>query len=228
MTHSGISARSSEGKGLWHRLGRQLACPSGSAGRLLGRLMIPLNNIPNRLAIEALAPHSGEDILEVGFGPGAGLAEILRRAPTCQIAGLDHSTEMVAAALHRNRGADGRTAMDLRQGDMCHLPWPEGSFDKILAVNVAYFFDAQGAAAGELFRVLRPGGRLSLYVTDRNTMAAWQFAGPETHRTYDREDLLALLSGAGFDTAQIRIGAIKLGFGMKGWLATADRMCESA
>jgi len=48
-------------------------------------------------------------------------------------------------------------------------------------------------------------------------------AGPETHRLYGKADLEALLVGAGFATANIRLTSVSLPLGMKGWLATAER-----
>lgn len=185
--------------------------------------MVPLNRIPNRVAIARLAPAAGEAVLEVGFGPGAALAEILRVAPDCRLSGVDRSAAMVDLARRRNRGAPAAGRLDLRAGSVFDLPWADGSFDKVLAVNVAYFFDEDGRAMAELRRVLRPGGRLVLYVTDRGTMERWRFAGPETHRTYDAADLRAALLGAGFPTDAIAIDAVLLPFGMRGWLGTAER-----
>lgn len=209
------------GGDLWSRIDRQLAYPRGVAGWLLGHIMVPLNRSPNRKAVAALAPRAGEAILEVGFGPGQALGDILAVAPGCRLHGIDRSTEMVDLARWRNRRAGG--ALDLRVGDLSDLPWPDASFDKVLAVNVAYFFDEEGLAARELHRVLRPGGRLVLYVTDRDTMSRWRLAGPETHRLYGRTDIETMLVGAGFEPRNIKLTAVSLPLGMQGWMATAER-----
>jgi ubiquinone/menaquinone biosynthesis C-methylase UbiE len=214
---------SAGGASLWHRIGRQLANPRGIAGRLIGRLMIPLNRLPNRLAIAQLAPQAGETILEVGFGPGDGLAGIIRAAPDCRLSGLDRSAEMIDLARRRNSRALAGRQIDLCIGNVLCLPWPDRSFDKILAVNVAYFFDEDGRATGELLRVLRPGGRLVVYVTDRRTMARWRFAGPQTHRTYDEPGLRTMLEDAGFPADAIRTTPVSLPFGLRGWIAVAER-----
>lgn len=215
-----LPARSRNGD-LWSRIDHQLAHPKGLAGRLLGHVMVLINRAPNRRAVAILAPQAGEAILEVGFGPGQALGDILSAAPDCHLHGIDRSEEMVDLARRRNRHARG--ALDLRAGDLSGLPWPDASFDKILAVNVAYFFDEDGIAARELHRVLRPGGRLVLYVTDRDTMARWRLAGPETHRLYGKADVESMLEDAGFQLGNIELAAISLPMGMKGWLATAAR-----
>ena len=41
---------------------------------------------------------------------------------------------------------------------------------KVLLVNVVYFFDSDGRDISEVYRVLRSGGRLVIYVTSRDTM----------------------------------------------------------
>ncbi|WP_370673773.1 class I SAM-dependent methyltransferase [Pleomorphomonas sp. PLEO] len=216
-----ILSKQRDGGDLWSWIDHQLAHPKGVAGRLLGHIMVPLNRAPNERAVAALAPQAGEAILEVGFGPGQALGSILAAAPGCRLHGIDRSAEMVDQARRRNMRAGG--TMDLRVGSLFDLPWPDASFDKILAVNVAYFFDQEGVAARELHRVLRPGGRLVLYVTDSDTMKRWRLAGPETHRLYGEADLEAMLAAAGFAPENIRLTPVALPLKMRGWMATAER-----
>jgi hypothetical protein len=73
--------------------------------------------------------------------------------------------------------------------------------------------------------VLRSGGRAVIYVTSRESMTKWPFAGPETHKLYDRNELLDLLVDAGFQPSDIAIEDVLLPFGIKGLLATAVKSC---
>jgi SAM-dependent methyltransferase len=98
-------------------------------------------------------------------------------------------------------------------------------FDKVLLVNVIYFFDSDGRDVSEVYRVLRSGGRAVIYVTSRETMQKWPFAGPETHQIYDRNELLDLLVDGGFRLSDIRIKTLTLPFGICGLLATAEKSC---
>jgi SAM-dependent methyltransferase len=118
--------------------------------------------------------------------------------------------------------------MQLIKGQFSPLPWIDGTFNKILVVNAAYFFDSDGNDAAEIFRVLKPGGRLVVYVTARETMEKWPFAGPDTHRTYDTSELRSFLENAGFQRAGVRIQTLTLPFGIRGLLATAEKLyCSS-
>ncbi|MFG1203401.1 class I SAM-dependent methyltransferase [Xanthobacter aminoxidans] len=206
---------------LWHWLGHQLAHPEGGGGVLVGRAMSLANRAPYRLAIGALRPAQRDRVLEIGFGPGAGITALAECVPGGHVAGIEGSPAMLRLAASRNRGAVAGGQVELREGDFRALPWAGASFDGVLAVNVAYFFDAGGAAASEIRRVLKPGGRAVLYVTDRSTMARWPFAGEDTHRTYDAAGLRRLLIEGGFRDADIRVVAHRLPFGVEGLVAVA-------
>lgn len=216
-------SRPGSGLGLWHAVGRQLARPSGAFGRLAGRFMVHVNREPYRLALEALAAGRSDDVLEVGFGPGEGLAELTRQVTRGRVFGLDGSPQMMRRARRRNRQALARGHLSLADGDFRRLPWSDRSFDKVLAVNVGYFFDADGQAVREMARVLRPGGRAVLYVTDRETMRTWPFAGPDTHATFDAGDLRGLLVRGGFAPDAVEIRPVQLAFNVKGLIAIARR-----
>ena len=69
--------------------------------------------------------------------------------------------------------------------------------------------------------MLRSGGRLVIYVTSRDTMQKWPFAGPNTHRTFDAHDLTNLLVSAGFSRSHIIITNAELALGVKGLMLTA-------
>ena len=120
-----------------------------------------------------------------------------------------------------NQAAIAKGHVVLSKGPFSPLPWIDATFNKILLVNVAYFFDSDGRDMAEVYRVLRLGGRIVIYVTSRETMSKWPFSGPETHRIYDRNELLDLLEVAGFRRSDIKIEDLQLPLGIKGLLATA-------
>src|SRR5216684_4019741 len=88
------------------------------------------------------------------------------------------------------------------------------------------FFISSIRTAG-IYRVLRSGGRLVIYVTSRDTMQKWPFAGPDTHRTFDAHDLTNFLVNAGFRSSDITIANAELALGIKGYVAVAETFVGS-
>ena len=212
---------------MWHRFGKQLQHPAGLLGSLTGWLMAFANDKPNRLAIDALTPGPKDQILELGCGPGWALRTIAARTLRGQVFGLDQSHRMLRQAANMNQAAIAAGRVHLVQGKFNPLPWIDCTFDKVLIVNAAYFFDPEGKDAAETFRVLKPGGRAVVYVTARETMEKWPFAGSDTHRTYDSVELRLLLEAAGFERTDIEIQNLTLPLGICGLLAIAEKSAAS-
>ena len=195
----------------------QLARPSGLAGQLIGKVMDFANRKPTRLAIDMLRPLAGERILDAGCGTGSAMVEVLRRVQ-CQLTGIDISQTMLAAA-----SAKLGSAVTLCQTEMSEAPFPDEAFDAAIALNVLYFCDPDGRMVANLRRVLRPGGRLIVYVTHRDTMDNWRFARQGIHRLFDETSLIDLLVAGGFERQSIAIYTVPIASGVKGLLAYAER-----
>lgn len=207
--------------GVWAGIGAQLRLPHGMAGRLTGHAMRLANARANALAVARLAPEKGERILELGCGPGQALRRILAH-DVAHAMGIDHSAIMIAQARRNNADAMAGGRLSLCYGDITTLPLDDASMDGVLAVNVAYFMrDASGIA--EARRVLKPGGRLVLYVTSAEAMRSWRFAGPHTHRLFTPAELIALLNAGGFATSSIGVDSVNAAFGVTGLIAIATR-----
>lgn len=202
-----------------HALGRQLAHPQGLAARLVGPAMTLANRAPIRLATDALGARPYERVLDAGCGTGDAI-RLLAEAGAI-VTGVDRSIAMLDQAARRNRSAVARGQVSLHRADFAELPFDDASFDGVLAANVAYFWAEAHAIVAELRRVLRPGGRLVIYVTDADTMRGWAFAGPETHRHWDRDGLSTALAAGGFATGAIDVRAVRLAFGAQGLIARA-------
>lgn len=98
-------------------------------------------------------------VLELGVGTGLNLPLY---APGVQVTGVELSEAMIEQA--RNRVATGTVAaqVDLRLGDVQHLPLADGSVDAALSTYTFCSIPDPDAAAREALRVVRPGGRLVL------------------------------------------------------------------
>lgn len=204
---------------MWHSIGRQLRNPTGMGGVLTGSLMRFINETPNRLALEALHIGSTDNVLELGFGPGHAIKLAAARTSGL-VYGVDQSRVMLEQARRRNRTAIREGRVVLHQGRFDLLPVGDASIDRILAVNVIYFWRDVKAIANEMRRVLRPGGRVSIYATDASTMQKWKFAGEDTHRLFAAPDLTATLREGGFDEREVAVSKVRLPGGIQGLLAT--------
>jgi SAM-dependent methyltransferase len=102
----------------------------------------------------------GEAVLDLGCGAGFDAfvaAELVGREG--RVAGIDLSPEMLAVA-ERRRAAAGLSNVEFRQADVEALPFPDASFDVALSNGVLNLIPDKPAALREVFRVLKPGGRL--------------------------------------------------------------------
>ncbi len=208
---------------IWSAIGHQLKCPAGPPGRLAGRIMSVVNKQPNGLAIRALSLRPSDTVLELGFGPGGAIKAMAALVPQGLVLGIDQSLDMLVQASRRNRLEIGRERVQLRLGNFGSLPWPEGSIDKLLAVNVVYFFAPDAREIREAWRVLKPGGLMAVYATDKSTMAHWKFSGPETHALFDEDGLRDFLTRGGFSEEDCSVSEVSLAFGIRGLLAVTRK-----
>ena len=208
--------------GIAESFGRQLGYPRGWAGHVTGMLMRILNQQCNRMAVSALRVHAGQSVLELGCGPGEALALLAEKMPGTHLHGLDRSELMIARARMRNRAAERAGLLTLHHCNSQQLPFPGQSIDAVLAINVAYFWTDIGSTLREIRRVLRPGGQLVLYVTDRASMRLWSFASERTHVHWDAQSILAALLAGGFSKHEIEISTRRLRGGIHGVLAIAS------
>jgi ubiquinone/menaquinone biosynthesis C-methylase UbiE len=97
------------------------------------------------------------DLLDVPVGTGLFTCGKYLRMPAARITCLDFAAGMLNAAQKRFSAAGMQNAA-FRQGDVGDLPYDDARFDAVLSMNGFHAFPDKGAAFGELYRVLKPGG----------------------------------------------------------------------
>lgn len=141
---------------------RAFGRPQGILGRLGGAIMACTNENYGAWVSSLLDVAPTDAILEVGFGPGVVIQRLSALAVEGHVAGIDVSREMLKQARARSATAIRRGRVDLRQGSVENLPFADASFDKALAVNSMQVWPDTAAGLREIWRILKPGGKIAL------------------------------------------------------------------
>jgi arsenite methyltransferase len=108
------------------------------------------------------ALQAGETVLDLGSGPGLDCFLAARQVgPTGHVIGVDMTPEMLVTANAR-KAQLGASNVEFRQGQIEALPVVDSSVDVVMSNCVINLSPDKAAVFGEVFRVLRPGGRVSI------------------------------------------------------------------
>jgi enediyne biosynthesis protein CalE5 len=178
-----------------------------------------------RRMLELAEVRAGDRVLELACGPGGlGLAAAERVVPGGEVVLSDVAEEMTAIAAAR--GAElGLRNVAFRRLDLERIDEPDASYDVVLCREGLMFALEPARAAGEIRRVLRPGGRVAIAVWAARERNPWlglvmdvvsaQIGAPVPppgipgpFALGDADELRALLEGAGL--ADVRIGELSV------------------
>ena len=113
----------------------------------------------------------GDRLLDLGCGAGRHAFEALRRGARVVAFDYDEGELKDVAGMAAAMAADDQIPPEghsaCARGDATRLPFPDGSFDRIIAAEVLEHIPGDETAIGELARVLRPGGSMAV------TVPAW-------------------------------------------------------
>ena len=136
-----------------------------------------------------------KEILDAGCGTGA----ILQRLgnPNRNV-GIDLASQAIAFC--RERGLN-----NVRQGDICALPFADGSFDAVICSSVLYheWVSDVAAALHEMRRVLRSGGLLIINVPAFRFLHSAHDDAVMTARRFRKQEMRSLLLTQGFTICRL-------------------------
>lgn len=115
--------------------------------------------------VAGAAPQPGEVVVDIGCGNGTVALQAAREG--ARVIGVDIAPGMLDRA--RAAADEARLELDLREGDARALPVEDGAADLVLSNFGAMFAPQHLLVAGEILRVLTPGGRFA--------MSAWSAGG---------------------------------------------------
>jgi SAM-dependent methyltransferase len=136
--------------------------PSGWLGRLtLARMNLSHSRLTDWGLAHIAIPPAGA-ILDIGCGGGRTLQKLGKAAPQGKVFGIDHAEASVAASRKTNAGAIAKSQVDILQGSVSELPWPDATFDLVTAVETHFFWPNLSGDVREILRTLKAGGTLIL------------------------------------------------------------------
>ena len=212
--------------GLIKKLFTNCACPQGRMGRAMLKFMnlchAPLTN----WGLKLVDIQDGWTMLDIGCGGGATLQRLLKRSKaagkrgqnqTClsfaereqarpkvkdaQVYGIDISEESVAKAKKVNAKVLDKQVF-VTQGSAEKLPFEDGKFDLVTAVETVYFWPNLPKCLQEVHRVLKQGGKFAIMVEVVDGDSMWTNV-VEGMTAYSPEELKTMLDDAGFIQTEI-------------------------
>jgi SAM-dependent methyltransferase len=175
----------------------QFRQPTGLLGRAWGLLMNHGNATIIAGTVGAMGAEPQHCVLEIGFGGGYGLELLLAAAHQGFVAGAELSDVMMARARKRFAAAVARKRLRLVAASVDRLPFDDEAFDRVVSVNTVYFWPDPLHGMSEIYRVLKPEGRVALGIRSPDSMRRLPFT-KHGFAIYEPAQLEEMLGLAGF------------------------------
>ncbi len=136
----------------------QFAKPTGFFGKILAKGMAWGHKDFYKNTAKVLNLTRDDTYLEIGFGSGLFIKKYVSHVS--KIAGLDYSEDMVKLANDINKMLVESGKAEFKQGDVSSIPWDNTEFSIVVAIETFFFWSEPEKSLKEIYRVLKPGGRL--------------------------------------------------------------------
>jgi len=164
-----------------------------------------------------------DTILDVGCGGGRTVSRLAAIATQGKVYGVDHSQESVAASQRINTRGISMGWVEIRHGSVSQLPFSDGMFDLVTAVETHIWWPDLPGDMREVLRVLKPRGQLIIIAEvyrGANTTAsrlAEKYAGHTGMTLLSAQEHRRVLTDAGY--VEVRI----IEEDTKGWICGIGR-----
>jgi ubiquinone/menaquinone biosynthesis C-methylase UbiE len=170
-----------------------------------------------RLTVDNALIKPGDSVLDVGCGTGEVTLLAKTRAKADKVYGIDPAPEMITVA--RRKATRKKLDIDFRVGVIESLPFPDSSIDVVTSSLMMHHLpeDLKVRGLAEIYRVLKPGGRLLIadFMRPTGSFLNHIFIAFTRHRGLKSgiEDIQKLLKAAGFgQIAQSDENVLVIGF----------------
>jgi ubiquinone/menaquinone biosynthesis C-methylase UbiE len=142
------------------KLLKQCRKPTGWLGRSVARGMNISHSKMTNWGLSHISIGEYATVLDIGCGGGGTIHKLAQIVTKGKIYGIDYSEDSVRISQNTNKGAVQAGRVEIRQGSVSSLPFPEDMFDLITAIETHYFWPDLINDLKEVLRVLRRGGTL--------------------------------------------------------------------
>jgi SAM-dependent methyltransferase len=136
--------------------------PRGWLGRFVLWNMNSRHSRVTDWGLSRMTVRPSDIVLDVGCGGGRTVAKLAAMASEGKVYGVDFSPESVAMARKINSPAINAGRVDIREASVSQLPFAEGMFDVVTAVETHFWWPDLANDMREVFRVVKPGGTLAI------------------------------------------------------------------
>jgi len=176
---------------------RQARKPAGIFGRFyMARLFEKRNAELNSFIFKMLSTGKNDHVLEIGFGTGSLMKKIADSLENGVVEGIDFSELMVAMAQRKNRKHIKNGKAKIHSGNFNDALFDGNSFDEIVSVNTIYFWENPSETLSQIYRLLRPGGKLFVGFHEKSEMEKEPLC-KNIFQYYSTQDMVELLSVRG-------------------------------
>lgn len=184
--------------GLFEVIGKQIQHPEGVLGKVVYGWMTKSTIAHAHWTTDLLEVQPDDHVLEVGFGNGANIELLAKRASNGRVAGAEISKTAVEMASKRNAQAISEGRVILHQTTGGALPFDDGVFDKACTVATMYVIANPSTVFEEMRRVLKPGGLAAVTFPVREKFMRFRPTKTEGFYFHELVDLEAAFRNAGF------------------------------
>lgn len=192
--------------------------PRGWLGRLTLWNMNSRHSKVTDWGLGHVSVEKGYTLLDVGCGGGRTVSKLAAMAAQGKVYGVDFSEASVAASERLNAREIEAGRVEIQQASVSQLPFPDGMFDLVTAVETHFWWPDLPGDMREIFRVVKPGGKFIVIAEiykGAHTLAARlveKAASRSPIKLLSVDEHRELLRNAGFTDVQVNTEPAK------GWI----------